>query len=51
MDTSETMNMESSRPINISIERSMPEAYPYSSYEQISTDQKYIPSTAAYAQA
>ncbi|CAF2048753.1 unnamed protein product [Rotaria magnacalcarata] len=45
------MNMESSRPINISIERSMPEAYPYSSYEQISTDQKYIPSTAAYAQA
>lgn len=45
LDTSEAMNIDSSRQMNTTNERIRPDNYPYSSYEQISTDQKHLSST------
>ncbi|CAF1456479.1 unnamed protein product [Rotaria sp. Silwood1] len=44
-NTSESININQSRSIKISNERNLPDNYPYSSYEHISSEQKYISSS------
>lgn len=46
LDSSETMNTNQSRSINTSHERNVPENYPYSSYEHLSSNKNYAPSSS-----